>query len=247
MAGRAPVWHDTKAAVSMALISRRSFVSGATALLLASPLAAEAQQPKRPWRIGMFNAGVRLPESVAGQEWFREELRSRGYVQRQKVVYEERWAEGHAERLPDLAADLVRLNVDLIVAVGTAQALAARNVRPSQLSSYPPPSQSRWAWSPAWHDRAASEGDEGCKGSHQGPESHREWHAWAPVGNQKQFERSRCSRSARKDWWAVKDSNLGPAGRSRHTPSARRSAAAAQPAAPQRRAARRGGHPPRHQ
>ena len=112
----------------MTPISRRSFVSGATTLLLALPLAADAQQPKRLWRIGMFNAGVRLPESVAGQEWFREELRSRGYVQGQNVVYEERWAEGHAERLPDLATDLVRLNVDVIVAVGTAQALAARKV-----------------------------------------------------------------------------------------------------------------------
>src|SRR5215831_14129076 len=112
----------------MTPISRRSFVSGATTLLLALPLAAEAQQPKRLWSIGVFNAGVRLPESVAGQEWFREELRSRGYVQGQNVVYEERWAEGHAERLPDLATDLVRLNVDVIVAVGTAQALAARKV-----------------------------------------------------------------------------------------------------------------------
>src|SRR5262245_9583504 len=112
----------------MTPISRRSFVSGATTLLLASPVAAEVQQPKRPWRIGMFNAVVRLPESVAGQEWSREELRSRGYVQGQNVVYEERWAEGHAERLPDLAADLVRLNVDVIVAVGTAQVLAARKV-----------------------------------------------------------------------------------------------------------------------
>jgi len=37
----------------------------------------------------MFNAGVRLPESVVGQEWFREELRGRGYVQGQKVVYED--------------------------------------------------------------------------------------------------------------------------------------------------------------
>jgi len=117
----------------MTPISRRSFVSGATTLLLALPLAADAQQPKRLWRIGMFNAGVRLPESVAGQEWFREELRSRGYVQGQNVVYEERWAEGHAERLPDLATDLVRLNVDVIVAVGTPQAL----------SGSPPP---RYSW-----------------------------------------------------------------------------------------------------
>jgi putative ABC transport system substrate-binding protein len=115
----------------MTPISRRSFVSGATTLLLASPLAAEAQQPKRPWRIGMFNAGVRLAESVAAQEWFREELRGRGYVQGQNVVYEERWAEGHSGRLPDLAADLVRLNVDVIVAVGTAQALVAKKASTS--------------------------------------------------------------------------------------------------------------------
>jgi len=163
------------------VISRQRFLTGAAITL--APLGAavhaqeyKAQQPKRPWRIGMFNAGVRLPESVAGQEWFREELRSCGYVQGQKVVYEERWAEGHAERLPDLAADLVRLNVDVIVAVGTAQALAARKVTTTiPIVVVSATFQSRWAWSPAWHDRAASEEDEGCKGPHQGPESHLEW------------------------------------------------------------------------
>ena len=107
-------------------MERRAFLGTLTGGLLAAPLAAEAQQPKPPWRVSIFNAGIRLPESVAGPDFFREELRSRGYVQGQNVVYEELWAEGHPERLPDLAADLVRLNMDVIVAVGTAQALAAK-------------------------------------------------------------------------------------------------------------------------
>ena len=115
----------------MTPISRRWFVSGSSALLLAGPLAAEAQQPKRTWRIAIFNAGTRLPEVVIAQEWFRQELRGRGDVAGQNVAYEERWAEGRAERLPEIATELVGLNVDVIVAVGTAQALAAKKATTS--------------------------------------------------------------------------------------------------------------------
>jgi putative ABC transport system substrate-binding protein len=109
-------------------MDRRTFLAGTGAVVLATPLAAAAQPTKKVWRLGMFNAGARLPESVAGQDGFREELRSLGYVAGQNVVYEERWADGHAERLPDLAGELVRSNVDVIVVVGTAQAMVAKRV-----------------------------------------------------------------------------------------------------------------------
>jgi putative ABC transport system substrate-binding protein len=59
----------------------------------------------------------------------REELRQRGYVPGQNILYEDRWAEGHFDRLPELAAELVRWNADLIVAGGgTPAALAAKKV-----------------------------------------------------------------------------------------------------------------------
>jgi len=115
------------------MMDHRTFLAGASAVLLTVPPAAQAQQPKQTWRIGIFNAGIRLPESVAGQDGFRQELRGLGYVAGQNVVYEERWAEGHAERLPDLAAELVRSNVDVIVAVGTAQAMVAKRTTASIL------------------------------------------------------------------------------------------------------------------
>jgi hypothetical protein len=80
------------------VISRRRFLTSAAIALapMGAPAHAQeykAQQTKRTWRIGMFNAGARLPESVAGQDGFREELRSLGYVAGQNVVYEERWAD----------------------------------------------------------------------------------------------------------------------------------------------------------
>jgi len=110
------------------MIGRRTFLAGTGAVLLAAPRTAEGQ-PQRTWRIGWLAAGVRLPQSLAQYEVFREELRQRGYVPGQNILYEDRWAEGHFDRLPDLATELVRWNADLIVAAGgTPAALAAKKV-----------------------------------------------------------------------------------------------------------------------
>jgi len=89
--------------------------------------SAEAQQLKKVPRIGFLLAPSRsaVSESV---EAFREGLRELGYVEGQNIVIEYRSAEGQFERLSELAADLVRLKVDVIVAAGGIQAIRpARN------------------------------------------------------------------------------------------------------------------------
>ena len=87
------------------------------------PLAALAQQPKVP-TIGALVIGNISPE----QFWreFRQGLRDLGYVEGQNIRFEFRSAEGHLDRLPELAAELVRLKVDIIVTWFTPTALAAK-------------------------------------------------------------------------------------------------------------------------
>ena len=88
--------------------------------LLLGTVPAEAQQPgaKVP-RIGFL--GATSPSTNAARiEAFRQGLRELGYVEGKNIVIEYRWAEGKTERLPDLAAELVRLKVDIIVTAGAA-------------------------------------------------------------------------------------------------------------------------------
>ena len=105
-------------------MKRRAFLSVMAGGLLAAPLAAEAQQVTKAPRIGFlaFNLATKthLPEA------FRQGLRDLGYVEGRNVVFEYRDAEGKAERLPALAAELVALKVDVIVAGGRPQVLAAK-------------------------------------------------------------------------------------------------------------------------
>jgi putative tryptophan/tyrosine transport system substrate-binding protein len=106
---------------------RRDFVGlvgGAAAMW---PLAARAQQPAgKVWRIGMLETAPR-DVSVANLAAFQRGLRELGYVVGRNLVIEYRSSDGQNERLPDLASELVGLNVDLIVLRGTPQALAAKN------------------------------------------------------------------------------------------------------------------------
>jgi len=106
-------------------MNRRAFISGVTLSLLAAPFAAEAQQPAKVTRIG-FLATTNLATNPHLQEAFLQGLRDLGYVEGRNVVIEYRDAEGKLERLPALAAELVALKVDVIVAPGTPQALAAK-------------------------------------------------------------------------------------------------------------------------
>ena len=105
-------------------VNRRDFLNAAAALL-AAPLAAEAQQAPKVFRIGYLSAPTR--ESVEGILYaFLRALRELGWVEGQNVVIEYRWAEGDLERLPGLAEDLVRRNVDVIVTPAASAALAAK-------------------------------------------------------------------------------------------------------------------------
>jgi putative tryptophan/tyrosine transport system substrate-binding protein len=88
----------------------------ASLLLTTSPVAS--QQTKVP-RIGFLGA-THSSANSARIEAFRQGLRDLGYVEGKNIVIEYRWAEGKSERLPDLAADLVRLKVDIIVTAGPA-------------------------------------------------------------------------------------------------------------------------------
>jgi putative tryptophan/tyrosine transport system substrate-binding protein len=102
----------------------------ALSLALASPVA-EAQQPTKVHRIGWLMADVRPSSSTgtfqATEEAFRQGLRALGYVEGQNLVIESRYAEGRAERLPDLAAELVRLQVEVLVAGGAPAIRAAQH------------------------------------------------------------------------------------------------------------------------
>jgi len=92
------------------------------ALLFALSVPAEAQEPKKIPRIGVLMA----PSRSAVSEFidaFRQGLRALGYVEGQNIVIEYRYAEGKSDRLPDLAYELVRLKVDVIVAAGGLQAI----------------------------------------------------------------------------------------------------------------------------
>jgi putative ABC transport system substrate-binding protein len=96
--------------------NRRTFLWGLTLGTLVSPLAAEAQTTTKAHRIGWLSAESLIPQGRV--EGFRQGLRALGYIEGQNLVIESRYAEGKAERLPDLAAELVRLQVDVIVAMG---------------------------------------------------------------------------------------------------------------------------------
>ena len=95
-----------------------------------APLITFAQQQGKVWRVGYLGPGKAAVASNV--EALRTGLRELGYVDGKNLLIEYRWAEGKAERLPGLAAELVRLNVDLIVTSGgvgaTAAGLATRRI-----------------------------------------------------------------------------------------------------------------------
>ena len=111
-------------------MDRRRFLLTSLAGAVAAPLAVEAQQAGKMWRIGVLTPGIaqgggaRIPE-------FRQRLRELGYIEGQNVTLEYRAADGKAERYPGLAAEMVRLNVDVIVAVGNPAVEAAQKATTS--------------------------------------------------------------------------------------------------------------------
>jgi putative ABC transport system substrate-binding protein len=96
-----------------------------TIALLATPLA-EAQQAGRVYRIGYlsYSSPASNPHLI---EAFRQGLRALGWVEGQNITIDSRFAEGRSDRLSDLAAELVRLKVDIIVGTSTQATVAAKN------------------------------------------------------------------------------------------------------------------------
>ena len=96
---------------------RKPFLLSICALLLALSLSAEAQQRKKIPRIGYLSASS-AGEISTRTEAFRHGMRDLGYIDGTNLIIEFRYADGKFDRLPALAAELVRLNVDAIVTAG---------------------------------------------------------------------------------------------------------------------------------
>jgi ABC-type uncharacterized transport system substrate-binding protein len=95
------------------------------AMVFALCAFADAQQPKKVWRLGFL--GSSSASGYASRvNAMREGLRDLGYVEGKNIVIEYRWAEEKYDRLPDLAAELVDLKVDLIITHGTPGSRAAK-------------------------------------------------------------------------------------------------------------------------
>jgi putative ABC transport system substrate-binding protein len=105
-------------------MKRRAFISLLGTAAAVWPLAGRAQQPAKLPTVGALVLGSTDPE----QFWrdFRQGLRELGYVERQNIRFEFRSAQGQADRLPELAAELVRLKVDVIVTWFTPPTQAAK-------------------------------------------------------------------------------------------------------------------------
>jgi putative ABC transport system substrate-binding protein len=95
-------------------MDRRTFVGTLTFGLLAAPLGAEAQQPKTP-RIGFLLMGSPPAGLTSAFEAFRDGLRELGWIENENIAIEYRWAGENPQRLPELAAELVRLKVNVII------------------------------------------------------------------------------------------------------------------------------------
>ncbi len=107
-------------------MNRRTFLTTSVGLVAAS-ITVEAQQPTNIFRIGVLGTyPPTSPEFAHLWEAFDQGLRELGYIEGQNLVVERRFMEGNADRLPALAAELVRLNVRVIVAGGQPPPVAAK-------------------------------------------------------------------------------------------------------------------------
>lgn len=108
------------------MITRRqvTLIFGAGAFASTFRLRAQ-QSPSKAFRVGLLSTGGRTPDGEPPSA-LREGMRAFGYVEGKNVVYEARFADGNVERLPGLVAELVRLNVDVIVTQGGPATLASK-------------------------------------------------------------------------------------------------------------------------
>jgi putative tryptophan/tyrosine transport system substrate-binding protein len=106
-------------------VKRREFIAGLGGTAVVWPLATSAQQPGKLPTIGLLSSGTAAIES----QWtaaFVQRLRELGWIENRTVAIEYRWAEGHSERAAEIAAEFVRLKVDVIVTAGTTSSVAAK-------------------------------------------------------------------------------------------------------------------------
>jgi putative ABC transport system substrate-binding protein len=108
-------------------MNRRAFLTALSGSLLAAPLVAEAQPAGKMFRIGLLSVGSD-PSRPLSPQWlaFLDGLRALGYVERQSIVIERRFAAGKSERVAGMANELVQLGVDVIVVTGLRETQAAR-------------------------------------------------------------------------------------------------------------------------
>ena len=100
-------------------MTRISFVFTLVLSLLAAPLAPEAQQAGKVARVGIFRPALPSPEGARTLEAFKQGLREQGYVEGQNVAVEFRFPRSTADRLSDIAAEMVRAKPDAILAVSS--------------------------------------------------------------------------------------------------------------------------------
>jgi putative ABC transport system substrate-binding protein len=112
-------------------VDRRTFLAGTGAVLLAAPLAAEAQPAGKVWRIGLLDYGSPDPARLAWWRAFQDRLRELGYAEGQNVVFQPRWGNGQVSRLQGLVTELVAAKVDILVTAGNPATLAAKQVTSS--------------------------------------------------------------------------------------------------------------------
>jgi putative ABC transport system substrate-binding protein len=110
-------------------MDRRTFLAGTGAVLLAAPLAAEAQRAGKVYRLGVLN--VAAPPNSSDRSalpvLLATALRELGYAEGQNLLIERRYAEGQRDRLPGLARELVQLQMDAILSIGDEATHAAKD------------------------------------------------------------------------------------------------------------------------
>src|SRR5713101_2358797 len=102
-----------------------------TLSLSLAPLAAEGQPAGKVARIGILSIGAAPSAEEVARSSFRSALRDLGWIVGQNLVFEARYAAGQPDRLPALAAELVRLKVDVIVTIQDQETLAAKQATAS--------------------------------------------------------------------------------------------------------------------
>ena len=107
-------------------MNRRLFVASLAGGLLAVPFAARAQQAGKIYRIGILES-IPAAQNGANLNALRKGLQQLGYIEGKNLIIEYRSADGQAERFPDLASELVRMKVDLLVTRGTPATVAAKS------------------------------------------------------------------------------------------------------------------------